>query len=172
MRRAGSNAGPFHFLSPASHCGQPPTAAAPGDAGQGVPHALGQAGPPQQVTAPLPFLRRRFSSMRRRSSQQVTATTLTAGARPPPRWPAPISPTLARQPTHKELTAMFRTKTSSAPPTREEAAATCRGQIEVAIQTAMNAKVHPIDLADLLESQAERLRMACAMTGHHARAAG
>ena len=57
---------------------------------------------------------------------------------------------------------MFASKTK-APPTREEAAATCRGQVEVAVQTAMNAKVHPIDVADMLEAAATRLRVAHSM---------
>jgi hypothetical protein len=56
----------------------------------------------------------------------------------------------------------FRTSTK-APPTREEAAATCRGAVQVAVEAAMNAKVHPIDVADLIEAVATRLRMAHAM---------
>jgi hypothetical protein len=61
----------------------------------------------------------------------------------------------------------FRTSTK-APPTREEAAATCRGAVQVAVETALNQKAHPIDLADMLEAIATRLRTAHAMTGHHA----
>jgi hypothetical protein len=57
---------------------------------------------------------------------------------------------------------MFTTKTKAAP-TREEAAATCRGQVEVAVQTALNAKVHPVDVADLLDAAATRLRVSHSM---------
>ncbi len=56
---------------------------------------------------------------------------------------------------------MFGTSTKAkAPPTREQAAATCRGQVEAAVTLALSAKVHRIDVADLLESIATRLRMA------------
>jgi hypothetical protein len=59
--------------------------------------------------------------------------------------------------------AVFRTSTKSAPPTRQEASATCRGQIEAAVTLALSANVHRIDCADLLESIATQLRVAHSM---------
>jgi len=47
--------------------------------------------------------------------------------------------------------AVFRTSTKSAPPTRQEASATCRGQIEAAVTLALSANVHRIDCADLYQ---------------------
>jgi hypothetical protein len=53
---------------------------------------------------------------------------------------------------------MFTNRTKT--PSREEAAATFRGSVEAAVTIALSARVHRIDVADLLESQARRLRMA------------
>jgi hypothetical protein len=57
---------------------------------------------------------------------------------------------------------MFKTK--SAKPTPAEASATLRGTIEQAITVALANRVHKLDAADVLESQATRLRVAHSMS--------
>ena len=65
---------------------------------------------------------------------------------------------------------LFGTSKTKAAPTPAVAAASLRGRISQAVELALADRLHKLDVADALESQAEQLRMSCAMTGHHARA--
>jgi hypothetical protein len=54
--------------------------------------------------------------------------------------------------------------TSTKTPSRQEAAATLRHELIAAIQRALDHKVHKLDAADLLETEANNLRLRHQMT--------